>query len=228
MKVLNCLIVDDEPLAREGLADYSKDISILNVVGVCKNAMQANDLLHNEKVDLLFLDINMPRMTGLAWLKTLKNSPLVVMTTAYPEYALESFEYEVIDYLVKPISFERFLQAANKAYRLHFTSEDDDVFFVKSDKALKKIVVNDILYLEAMQNYVKIVMREESIITHSTLKQLHANLTENQFIQTHKSFLVAKNHIDEIEGNQIWVGGYTVPISVRLRKEVMKLILGRL
>lgn len=221
MKTLNCIIIDDEPLAREGLVDYCNDITFLNVIGSCKNAMQANDVLHNQNVDLIFLDINMPLISGLDWLKTLKSSPLVVMTTAYPEYALESFEYEVIDYLVKPISFDRFLQAANKAFRLVNVAEEDNVFFVKSDKSLKKILATEILYLEAMQNYVKIVTMKEIVITHSTLKLLRANLSENDFIQTHKSFLVAKQHIDEIVGNQISMGNYTVPISVRLRKEVL-------
>ena len=226
MKTLNCIIIDDEPLAREGLSNYCIDISFLNVIGVCKNALQANEMLHKNKVDLIFLDINMPLITGLDWLKTLRVSPLVIMTTAYPEYALESFEYEVIDYLVKPISFERFLQAANKAYRLVYVSEDNNVFFVKSDKSLKKVNVSDILFLEAMQNYVKIVTNEETIITHSTLKQLHENLSENNFIQTHKSFLVAKQHIEEIMGNQIRIGEFTVPISVRMKKEVLSKIIG--
>lgn len=226
MKTLNCIIIDDEPLAREGLADYSEDISFLNIVGICKNAMQANDLLHNKHVDLIFLDINMPLITGLDWLKTLKTSPLVIMTTAYPEYALESFEFEVIDYLVKPISFDRFLQAANKAYRLVNVSEDDNVFFVKSDKSLKKVIASEILFLEAMQNYVKIVTKEEVVVTHSTLKQLRDNLPKNDFIQTHKSYLVAKNHILEIIGNQISIDKYKVPISVRMRKEVLNKIIG--
>jgi len=227
MKTLNCIIIDDEPLAREGLANYCQEIAFLDVVGVCKNAMQANELLHQKQVDLIFLDINMPLITGLDWLKTLKTSPLVIMTTAYPEYALESFEYEVIDYLVKPISFDRFLQAANKAYRLVNVSEEDNVFFVKSDKSLKKIVASEILYLEAMQNYVKIVTKSETIITHSTLKLLRANLSESDFIQTHKSFLIAKMHIDEIVGNQISIGKHTIPISVRMRKEVVGRITGK-
>ncbi|MDF1696532.1 MAG: LytTR family DNA-binding domain-containing protein [Saprospiraceae bacterium] len=226
MKQLNCLIIDDEPLAREGLAGYCEEISFLNVFGLCKNALQANDLLHSTDIDLVFLDINMPLMTGLEWLKTLKNSPLIVMTTAYPEYALKSFEFEVIDYLVKPISFDRFLQSANKAYRLTHESAKDDMFFVKSDKALKKVLVKDILFLEAMQNYVKIYTKTETIITHTTLKQLYENVPEKAFLQTHKSFIVAKEHISEIFGNQIFIGKHTIPISVRLKKEVLKHLTG--
>ena len=220
------MIIDDEPLAREGLAGYCEEISFLNVFGLCKNALQANDLLHSTDIDLIFLDINMPMMSGLEWLKTLKDSPLIVMTTAYPEYALKSFEFEVIDYLVKPISFDRFLQSANKAYRLTHESVKDDMFFVKSDKVLKKVLVKDILFLEAMQNYVKIYTKTETIITHTTLKQLYENVPEKAFLQTHKSFIVAKEHISEIFGNQIFIGKHAIPISVRLKKEVLKHLTG--
>lgn len=225
MKILNCIIIDDEPLARKGLQSYCSDISFLNVVGVCKNALQANDVLQQQKVDLLFLDINMPIVSGLDWLKSLASSPLVIMTTAYPQYALESFSYEVIDYLVKPISFERFLQAVNKAYRLKKSSGDEQVFFVKSDKSLKKIKSNEILFVEAMQNYVKIVTTSETVITHSTLKQLRENLPEQFFVQTHKSYLVSKAQVSEITGNQILIGTHKIPISVRLKKEVLQQIL---
>lgn len=225
MKILNCLIIDDEPLARKGLLAYCDDISFLNVVGVCKNALQANDVIHQQTVDLIFLDINMPVLTGLDWLKSLTSSPLVVMTTAYPQYALESFSYEVIDYLVKPIPFERFLQAVNKAYRLTKTTEDEHVFFVKSDKSLKKIKLDEVLFLEAMQNYVKIVTTSETIITHTTLKQLRENLSDQLFVQTHKSYLVSKAHVSEIIGNLILIGEYKIPISVRMKKDVLQKIL---
>ncbi len=225
MQVLNCIIIDDEPLARKGLQTYCNDISFLNVVGVCKNALQANEILHKQTVDLMFLDINMPIVSGLDWLKSLTSSPLVVMTTAYPQYALESFSYEVIDYLVKPIPFERFLQAVNKAYRLTKTTEDEEVFFVKSDKSLKKIKIDEILFVEAMQNYVKIVTTSETIITHTTLKQLRDELPNQFFIQTHKSYLVSKAQVSEITGNQILIGTHKIPISVRLKKEVLQQIL---
>lgn len=225
MKILNCIIIDDEPLARKGLVAYCDDISFLNVIGVCKNALQANDVLHEQAVDLIFLDINMPILSGLDWLKSLTSSPLVVMTTAYPQYALESFSYEVIDYLVKPISFERFLQAVNKAYRLTKTTEDEQVFFVKSDKSLKKIKLDEILFVEAMQNYVKIITTSETVVTHTTLKQLRENLPDQLFIQTHKSYLVAKSHVSEITGNQILMEDYKIPISVRMKKEVLQQIL---
>ncbi|MFK7749146.1 MAG: LytR/AlgR family response regulator transcription factor [Kordia sp.] len=225
MKTLNCIIIDDEPLARKGLETYCNDISFLNVVGVCKNALRANEILHEQTVDLIFLDINMPIVSGLDWLKSLPTSPMVIMTTAYPQYALESFSYEVIDYLVKPISFDRFLQAVNKAYRLTKTTEDEAVFFVKRDKSLKKIKLDQVLFVEAMQNYVKIVTTTETIITHTTLKQLRDKLPNEFFVQTHKSYLVSKAQVSEILGNQILIGAHTIPISVRLKKEVLQQIL---
>jgi len=221
MKELNCLIIDDEPLARNGLAAYCEEISFLNVVGLCKNALQANDFLHQNTIDIVFLDINMPLLSGLEWLETLENSPLVVMTTAYTEHALESFKYEVIDYLVKPISFNRFLQAANKAYRLTETTTSEDVFFVKSDKALVKVKIASILFLEAMQNYVKIATVDGTTITHTTLKQLKENLPETEFVQTHKSYIVSKTKVELIVGNQIIISYYKIPISVRMKKEVL-------
>ncbi|MEM6684158.1 MAG: LytTR family DNA-binding domain-containing protein [Bacteroidota bacterium] len=225
MNILNCIIIDDEPLARRGLEAYCRDISFLNVVETCKNVLLANDVLQQRSIDVIFLDINMPILSGLDWLKSLTSSPLIIMTTAYPQYALESFSYEVIDYLVKPISFERFLQAVNKAYRLTKTTEEEQVFFVKSDKSLKKIKIDEILFVEAMQNYVKIVTTTETIITHSTLKLLRDNLSAQLFVQTHKSYLVSKAQISEIVGNQILIGAHKIPISVRLKKDVLQQIL---
>jgi len=226
MKQLNCLIIDDEPLARNGLAAYCEEVSFLNVVGLCKNALQANDLLRKHTIDIVFLDINMPLLSGLEWLETLENSPLVVMTTAYTQHALESFKYEVIDYLVKPISFNRFLQATNKAYRLTNTNEKENSFFVKDEKVLKKVDITAILFLEAMQNYVKIVTEHETIITHSSLKEIKENLSKINFIQTHKSFIVAKDKIKAIEGNQLIIADYKIPISVRMKKNVLEKIMG--
>jgi len=226
MKQLNCLIIDDEPLARNGLASYCEEISFLNVVGLCKNALQANDLLHEHVIDVIFLDINMPLLSGLEWLKTLDKSPLVVMTTAYSEHALESFKYEVIDYLIKPISFNRFLQAVNKAYRLSDTNTTEKVFFIKSDRALVKVITDSILFIEAMQNYIKIILEDNVIIAHTTLKQIKENLNEVDFIQTHKSFIISKSKIKSIDGNQVLISDYKVPISVRMKKEVMEKIIG--
>ncbi|RKM92398.1 LytTR family DNA-binding domain-containing protein, partial [Aquimarina sp. AD10] len=198
MKRINCLIIDDEPIAREAIAEYCKEISFLNVIALCKNVLQANHYLENNQIDLLFLDINMPIVSGIEWLKGLKNSPTVIMTTAYEEYALESFTYNVLDYLVKPISFERFLQSVNKISNYYIHIPEHEVLFVKSDKQLKKIQINDILFAEAMQNYIKIVTITETIVTHMSLKSFKDQLPDNDFIQTHKSYIVSKFKVDTI------------------------------
>ncbi|PKH52060.1 DNA-binding response regulator [Tenacibaculum sp. Bg11-29] len=221
MKQLNCLIIDDEPIAREGIADYCKEISFLNVIALCKNVLQANHYLEENQIDLVFLDINMPIVSGIDWLKGLKNSPSVIMTTAYEEYALESFTYNVLDYLVKPISFERFLLAVNKVNNYYSHKTEAKVLFLKSEKQLKKVNLNDILFVEGMQNYIKVVTPEETIITHMSLKSFKDQLPEGSFIQTHKSYIVSKFKVDKIIENQIIIGDYEIPISIRLRKIVL-------
>ncbi len=221
MRELNCLIIDDEPIAREGILDYCNEISSLNVVALCKNVFQANHFLENNQIDLIFLDINMPLVSGIDWLKDLKNSPSIIMTTAYEEYALESFEYNVLDYLVKPISFERFLKAVNKVNHYYDSDTENKVLFLKSKKQLKKIRMIDILFVEAMQNYIKVVTLEEIIITHISLKSFKDQLPEDNFIQTHKSYIVSKYKVDKITENQIIIGDYKIPISIRLRKAIL-------
>ncbi|MEW7280192.1 LytTR family DNA-binding domain-containing protein [Aquimarina sp. 2201CG1-2-11] len=220
MRPLNSLIIDDEPIAREGIADYCKEISFLNVVALCKNALQANHYLHTYQIDLIFLDINMPLISGIDWLKGIKDSPSIIMTTAYEEYALESFSYNVIDYLVKPISFERFLQSINKVSRYCGNEASKKVIFVKSDKQLKKITMDSILFIEAMQNYIKIVTVYQSITTQMSLKTIK-DILPDDFIQTHKSYIVSKYMVDEIIGNQVVIKKHKIPISVRLKKTVL-------
>ena len=221
MKRFNCLIIDDEPIAREGIADYCKEVSFLHVIALCKNVLQANQYLEENQIDLIFLDINMPLVSGIDWLKDLKNSPSIIMTTAYEEYALESFTYNVLDYLVKPISYERFLQAVNKVHKYHDTKNENEVLFIKSEKQLKKVTISDILFVEAMQNYIKIVTNEQSITAHMSLKTMKEMLP-NDFIQTHKSYLISKYKVDEIKGNEIVISHYKIPISVRMKKEVLR------
>ncbi len=221
MNQLNCLIIDDEPIARKGLSDYCEEISFLNVVALCKNVLQANHYLEKNQIDLIFLDINMPIQSGIDWLKDLKNSPSIIMTTAYESYALESFSYNVLDYLVKPISFERFFKAANKVNNYHHHKAKNEVLFLKSEKQLKKINVNDILFAEAMQNYIKVVTTIEVIITHISLKKFKEQLPDDNFIQTHKSYIVSKHKVDKIIDNQIVIKDHKIPISVRLKRKVL-------
>lgn len=228
MSLISCLIIDDESLAREGLEQYVKQIDFLDLKGVCKNALQAQPLINKFDIDLLFLDIEMPKITGIDFLKTFKQSPYVVFTTAYSQYAIESFEFDVIDYLVKPISFERFLQAANKSHRLiNLKKGAEDFpfyFFVKVDGRLVKLYSSDILFIEAVQNYITIYTDKDKYMVLMPLKMILSYLPDNEFVQTHKSYIVSKVKINEIEGNQIKIGLHKIPISRRMKEAAFNLI----
>lgn len=227
MNKLTCLIIDDEPLARQGLENYVQQIDFLAVKGVCKNAMQANTILKEQNIDLLFLDIEMPLLSGIDFLKTTVNPPAVIFTTAYSEYALEGYQFDVIDYLLKPISFDRFLQASNKALRLLSKQKGSDkqeipYIFVKTDKQLVKVNIPEILYVEGMQNYILLHTQTEKIIALVPLKNIFELLSTEDFIQIHKSFVVAKNKVEAIIGNQVTIAGKNLPISTRMKKEVVE------
>ncbi len=223
------MIVDDEPLARQGMESYVEQVDFLELKAVCKNAIQANSVLQSEEIDLLFLDIEMPKLTGINFLKSLQNAPFVIFTTAYSEYALEGYQFDVVDYLLKPISFERFLQACNKALRL-ITKEDvsegtqEDYIFVKTDKQLVKLNVADILFVEGMQNYIIFHTEKEKLMTLVPLKNVFELLSETDFIQVHRSYIVSKSKIEAIVGNQILIGDKHVPLSSRMRKQVLDLL----
>lgn len=225
---IKCIITDDEPFARKGLQGYVGQIDFLELRGVCENALELNSLLKKEPVDLLFLDIEMPYLTGIEFLKQLPAPPRVIFTTAYEKYALQGFELEVLDYLMKPISFDRFLRAANKAFDYFHqqlsTNDAGDYIFVKADSKLEKIAFADILFIEALENYVAVYTREKKIITHLTLKMLQEKLPAHAFIQPHKSYLIAIDKIDSIEGNMLHAGQYTVPISKYQKEDIMEKI----
>ncbi|MEM6965335.1 MAG: LytTR family DNA-binding domain-containing protein [Bacteroidota bacterium] len=231
---LNCLIIDDEPLARDGLEKYVQQIEFLHLKAKCKSALQANGIIQQEKIDLIFLDIEMPQLSGLDFLKSLRQSPMVIFTTAYPQYALDGYQFDVIDYLLKPIAFERFLQAANKALRLHLktiasTQEEEmtaDFIFVKTDTQLVKVMLEDILYVEGMQNYIIFHTAKEKVMTLVPLKNIFEMLSSEAFVQVHRSYVVAKSKVEAIVGNQIIIGKDKVPISVRMRKKVMDELTG--
>lgn len=221
MRHLNCLIVDDEPIAREGIRDYCEQIRLLHVVALCKNVFEASKYLERNQIDLIFLDINMPIQSGIEWLKGLKNSPAVIMTTAYKEHALESYEYNVLDYLVKPIPYQRFVQAVNKVRSYLDTNDETNTIFLKSERHIKKVHLSDVLYVEAMQNYIKVVTTEGTIVTQASLKSIKELLPDKDFIQTHKSYIVSKHQVDQIVNNHVIIGKYKIPISVRLKKSVL-------
>jgi DNA-binding LytR/AlgR family response regulator len=228
MESIKCAIVDDEPFARKGLQGYIGKIPFLELKGVCENALELNSLLRQESLDLLFLDIEMPYMTGIDFLKNISPASKVIFTTAYEKYALQGFELEVLDYLLKPISFERFIKAANKAsdyFRLRQSqSTSQDYIFVNTENRLEKICFADILFAEALENYVAIHTREKKIITHLTLKMVQEKLPAAAFIQPHRSYLVAIEKINAIEGNILHILQHRVPVSKYQKEEVMEKI----
>lgn len=222
---ISCIITDDEPFARKGLQGYVEKIDFLDLKGVCEDALQLGRLLQQQPVDLLFLDIQMPHITGIEFLRTQRDPPKVVFTTAYEQYALQGFELDVLDYLVKPISLERFLRAANKAHDF-FSSRREatpgaDYMFVKADGKLEKVLFDQVLFLEGVENYVNIYLPDRKIMTHSTLKALYERLPVGRFLQTHKSYIAALDKVERIDGNMLHVGRHEVPVSRNFRDAVM-------
>ena len=225
---IKCIITDDEPMARKGLTGYVEKIDFMELTGVCEDAVQLNSLLKQQPADLLLLDIEMPYITGIEFLKNNVHPPKVILTTAYERYAIQGYGLDILDYLLKPISFERFLKSANKAYdffqQQQLLPPPLDYIFVKADSKLEKINFTDILFAEALENYVAIYTREKKVITHLTLKMLQEKLPAGKFIQPHKSYLVAIEKINSIEGNILHVLQYQVPISKYQKEEVMEKI----
>ncbi len=221
---ISCIITDDEPVARKGLRGYIDKIDFLELVAVCEDAIQLNSMLRQQPVDLLFLDIEMPYLTGIDFLKNNSNPPKVIFTTAYEKYAIQGYELDVLDYLLKPISFERFFKAANKAfdYFKAQTQNDNSYIFVKADSKLEKVVFADILFVEAMENYVAIYLADKKLVTHSTLRSIVEALPADKFIQPHKSYLVNMQAIRSVEGNILHIDRYQVPVSKYQKDELMK------
>ena len=225
---ISCIITDDEPVARKGLQGYVEKIPFLELLAVCENAIELNTKLQQQKPDLLFLDIEMPYLSGIEFLKSQSNPPKVIFTTAYENYAMQGFELDVLDYLLKPISFERFLKSANKAAE-YFRSKKDtaaDHFFIKVEGRLEKVLFNEIIFAEALENYVAVYTHSKKMLTHATLKSFQQSLPD-YFVQPHKSYLVNINHITAVEGNMLCCHKYQVPISKYQKEEVMEKIVNR-
>ncbi|MDJ1467759.1 LytTR family DNA-binding domain-containing protein [Cytophagaceae bacterium NT2B1] len=219
---MNCIAVDDESLALDLLVDNIQQIPYLKLVKRCKNAFEAMDALRNEQVDLMFLDIQMPGITGVQLLQGLSYSPMVIFITAYDQYALEGFNLDVVDYLLKPVSFERFLKATNKAYELFSLRKqevkpaiENDYFFVHADYSLVKIKMSEIVYVEGLKDYLKIYLAGQSrpVVTRMTMKSLEENLPVSQFVRVHRSYIVALEKIDCIRNQKIKIGEVFIPIS---------------
>jgi len=229
--MLSCITIDDEPIARKGLKEYIHDVEFLQLEGEFDNAMKAMDILAHQKIDLIFLDIQMPKITGLEFLKSLSNPPLVIFTTAYPQYAVDGFELNAVDYLLKPFSFERFWKSVLKAKLIVESNKQliptsgEDYFFIKSDNRLVKIFFRDILFVEALQNYVAIHTKEKKHITYLTFKSVEEHLPADQFLKIHKSYIISFSKIDSIEGNEVKIGAHSLPISRTSRDEIMEKLL---
>jgi len=228
---LTCLIVEDEPLARNLLVEYVKKVPSLQLVDACSNAMDALEVLRKQPVDIVFLDIQMPEITGITFLKILQKKPLVIFTTAYSQYALEGYELDVVDYLLKPITLERFLRAVDKAIqRIQATptaqipeamqtgAERPDFVFVKDGTKMVKVSLDDILYVEGMKDYVTIHTREKKITTLQRMKVLEEQLPSDKFIRIHHSFIIALNAIDSVHKNDVQIGQAVLPISDSYKK----------
>ncbi|MDR3711922.1 MAG: LytTR family DNA-binding domain-containing protein [Puia sp.] len=234
--MINCVIIDDEPLAREGIASYVKEVDFLNLVDTCENPVELLKVMDRQPIDLIFLDIQMPKMSGLDFLKIVQKPPMVIITTAFPTYALEGFQLNVMDYLLKPITFDRFFKSVSKARDYHqlITKADNpgtaapkegpaaDYFFIKCGSKYEKIQFDDILYVEGMQNYVTIYTRKGKFITLLYLKNLEENLDAQSFIRVHKSYIVSINKIESIEGNEIFMQNHRIPISRNYREQVIE------
>lgn len=232
--MINCVIIDDEPIAREGMANYVREIDFLQLTGTCENPIELVKLLDRQHVDLIFLDVQMPKMNGIDFLKIVQKPPMVIITTAFPSYALEGFQLNVLDYLVKPITFDRFFKSANKAkdyYQLITRSlgpapakgeKPIDYFFIKCGTKYEKIHFSDILYVEGMQNYITIYTEKSKYVTLLNLKDLEENLDSQSFIRVHKSYIVSIGKIEGIEGNEIFMQSHRIPISRNYREQVIE------
>lgn len=228
---LNCLIIDDEPIARKVIEEFVEDVEYLELAGSVDNPIKAMQWLNTMPIDIIFLDINMPKMNGFEFIRSSTNLPEIIVTTAYTEYAVEGFQLNVLDYLVKPISFERFIQAVNKAkMKLSVTNSDhsknkDDFFFIKNNSTLQKIYHQDLLYVEGLMNYVVLHTTTEKLIVYFTIKSMLEQLPSDMFIKVHKSFIINLEKIKSIEGNIINIGNAKITISQNLREEVLHKVL---
>lgn len=224
MQKYNCLIVEDEPLAAEVIRDYILQIPFLQLKGICTDALYAMEMLQKEKIDLIFLDIHLPKLKGLDFVRALTKPPQVIITSAYQEYALQGYELNVVDYLLKPIEFNRFLMAVNKLKEPSNTespvAERPALFFNVSKKKIK-VYIDEILYIESLKEYIRITTKDKSILTKFQLGQIEEMLSRNGFMRVHRSFLVAKNKVDAFTATEVEINGLQIPIGRSYKELVM-------
>lgn len=222
-KIIKCLIVDDEPVAREILENHLSKISTVNIIATCKNAMEAFTFINSKEIDLIFLDINMPEISGLSFAKSINKNIKVIFTTAYREYALDGFNLQAVDYLLKPISLERLLQAINKYLneniyinninKKEIIAEKSDFIFVRSERKMIKINFSEIQYIESLSDYIKIYLTDKTIITRETISNIEAKLPQKKFIRTHRSYIVSLEKISSFTNEYLEIGKKQIPIS---------------
>ncbi|HMG66847.1 MAG TPA: LytTR family DNA-binding domain-containing protein [Chitinophagaceae bacterium] len=218
---LNCLIIDDEPIARKLLKEYIEETDFLEIAGVAENPLKAISLINSLQIDLIFLDINMPKMNGIEFLRSMPDLPMVILTTAYDQYALDGFELAVVDYLVKPFSLERFIKACQRALELKILKgkkvleheSGTDYFFVKCDGKIEKVIYDELVYVEAMSNYIILHTTASRHIAYLTIKGMLESLPASKFIQVHKSFIVNADRVNSIEGNILHLGSASIPMG---------------
>jgi two-component system LytT family response regulator len=231
--MIRCIAIDDEPLALELLEDNISKLPFLQLVAKCDNAMEAMKVLQQEQVDLIFLDIQMPGLTGLQFIKSMTEKPMIILVTAYEKYALEGFNLDVVDYLVKPVSLDRFVKACNKAnelYQLKAKPKDAAVpnteyFFVNVDYSLLKVIFADIVYIEGLKDYIKIHLKSTSkaVITRHSIKSLEEQLPASQFIRIHKSYIVSLKHITAVRKSSVFIDAIELPVSDNYRDSITTL-----
>lgn len=234
---MKAVIVDDEPLAREGIASYVKEFDFLTLIACCENPLQLMKVLDEQTIDLIFLDIQMPKMHGIDFLKMTPHRPMVILITAFPDYAMEGFQLDVMDYLLKPVTFDRFFKSVNKAkdyFQLITKStqavtksvdKDADYFFIKCGSKYEKIQFSEILYIEGLENYVAIYTLKDKFITLLNLKTLEENLDSHAFVRVHKSYIVSISKIEGIEDNKIFIKSHRIPISRNYKEQVISQVL---
>ncbi|WP_340113011.1 LytR/AlgR family response regulator transcription factor [Maribellus mangrovi] len=221
---LNCLVVDDEPLSQEVIVDFVKLCPELNLAGVADDALEAGEMLKNDTIDLLFLDINMPKLSGLGLIKSLQEVPLFIFVTAYPEYAVEGFEVDAVDFLLKPVSFDRFRTAVNRAVE-RFKAKDENTaghIMLRADKKNYRVEFNEIHFLEAQGDYVRFITEKQNLTVHGKLKNFLAELPSGLFERIHKSYVIALNKVEYLEGNRVKVGDHKLPVSLNFRENLNK------
>jgi DNA-binding LytR/AlgR family response regulator len=215
------MIVEDEPVSQELLRKYISELPLLELVSVCSNAIEAGDKLREQKVDLLFLDINMPRLSGTDFYSTLINPPAVIFTTAYPEFAVNGFELNAVDYLVKPFPFERFVKAVGKFMDSRKPADQQTYIVLQADKKTHKADLSDIEYIEAMGDYARVKMTSKTLVVHQTLQKLSDQLPATTFRRIHKSFIISMKKLEYVEGNMAIVAGHKIPIGQTYRSEFL-------